>query len=81
MLTMDKAKHLFIFIDISNCTTENYLINLKSKIMKMLVYNQKISQRASGSLGVMDSALGCRAKGRWFEWLWKSQTFMGNVLR
>ena len=42
--------------------TETYLIiNSKLKLMKMLVYNQKY-QRASGSLGVMDSASAWRAK-------------------
>ena len=38
-------------MDISNCMTEKYLIiNSKSKLMKMVVYNQKYQRDLPGAL-------------------------------
>ena len=46
-----KYKTLISFIDISICKTENYLIiDSKSKLMKMLVYNQKYQRELPGHM-------------------------------
>ena len=50
MLTMDNAKHLFN-LSMFRTVTEKYLIiNSKSKLMKMVVYNQRYQRDSAGAL-------------------------------
>ena len=44
-------QNIYLIFDISNRMTESYLIiNSKSKLMKMLVYNQKYQRELPGLL-------------------------------